>query len=72
MQNNIHEPYDLFKGWLRSKKITYMMLAELLGLNVATVSAKINGQSDFSLSEIQIIKRKYNLEDSIFFTDGVA
>lgn len=68
----IHNPYMKFKGWLKSKNLTYKDVAEVLGLSVATVSAKINGQSDFLLSEIETIKKHYNLESEIFFTDDVA
>ncbi len=68
----VHKPYVKFKGWLKSNMLTYKDLGELLGLSTATVSAKINGQSDFLLSEIQAIKRKYHLDDSIFFDSFVA
>lgn len=62
----IHEPYLEFKGWLRSKNLTYKDVAELLGLSVTTVFAKINGQSDFLLSEIQTMKKTWNLNEKIF------
>ena len=68
----VHSPYAKFKGWLRSNGLTYYDIAVLLGLSVATVSAKINGKSDFLLSEIQIIKKEYNLDSDIFFTENVA
>jgi len=68
----IHSPYAKFKGWLRSNNLTYKEIAELLGLSVATVSAKINGQSDFLLSEIQVIRKHYRLDSDIFFTNEVA
>ena len=62
----IHKPYLKFKGWLKANSLTYKDLGELLGLSTATVSAKINGQSDFLLSEVQTIKSFYNLDDTIF------
>lgn len=68
----VHKPYMKFKGWLKSNSLTYKDLGELLGLSTATVSAKINGQSDFLLSEVQTIKRHYHLDDSIFFDLSVA
>lgn len=68
----IHKPYAKFKGWLRENGLIYKDIAELIGTSTTTVSAKINGQSDFLLSEIQIIKSKYNLKDDIFFADDVA
>lgn len=68
----IHAPYMKFKGWLRSKNLTYKDVADVLGISVATVSAKINGQSDFLVSEIDTIKKQYNLESDIFFAGDVA
>ena len=52
--------------------MTYADIATFLGLNEATVSLKINGQSDFSLSEVQALKSHYKLNSNIFFTDDVA
>lgn len=72
IMNLIHKPYTKFKGWLRSNELTYKDIAELLGISVATVSAKINGKSDFLLSEIQAIKKEYGLSDDIFFNKIVA
>lgn len=68
----LHKPYRNFKGWLRSQNLTYKDIANLLGLSTATVSAKINGQSDFSLSEVKMMKCEYNLDSNIFFTGSVA
>ena len=68
----IHMPYAKFKGWLRENNMTYKDIANLIGNSVATVSAKINGQSDFSLAEINIIISRYDLDFSIFFTNNVA
>ena len=68
----IHNPYDNFKRWLGGNGLTYKDVSELLGLSIATVSSKINGQSDFLLSEIQLLKKHYNLDSEIFFTNIVA
>lgn len=62
----IHAPYDKFKGFLREKRLTYCDIANLLGLSVGTVSQKVNGNSDFYLNEMKIIKEAYNPEDDIF------
>ena len=72
MTKIIHSPYMKFKGWLRENELTYSDLGNLLSINVATVSAKINGASDFTLSEIRLIRKKYALSSDIFFTDDVA
>lgn len=68
----IHKPYAKFKGWLRENGLVYKDIADLIGVSIVTVSAKVNGQSDFLLSEIQIIKSRYNLKDDIFFVDDIA
>lgn len=72
MTKAIHKPYDKFKGWLRENKLTYSDIADFLGINVSTVSQKINGQSDFLLSEINAMKEHYGLPGDIFFTSVVA
>ena len=61
-----------FKGWLRTNGLTYDDVSEVLGISKATVSAKINGTSDFSLSEINVLKRHYKLDSDIFFNNNVA
>ncbi len=72
MKKVIHNPYSKFKGWLRENDLTYKDVAEFLGLSVVTVTAKINGQSDFLLSEIGALQKCYNIDSSIFFNDDVA
>lgn len=68
----IHKPYNKFKIWLKDRKITYSGIAELLGITPTSVMLKINGQSDFTLSEIRAIEIKYGINNEIFFTDDVA
>lgn len=68
----IHQPYNRFKIWLKDNKITYSVIAELLGITTTSVTNKINGQSDFLLSETQLIKSHYHLTDDIFSTEKVA
>lgn len=72
MKKMIHKPYARFKGWIRENGLTYADIAKFLGLNESTVSLKINGSSDFLLSEIQALKSRFNLDSNIFFTDDVA
>ena len=66
MRNLIHQPYSKFKGWLRENGLTYADIALDLGLNEATISLKMNGQSDFFLSEVMAIMKKYHLKSEIF------
>lgn len=70
--NRIHKPYNKFKIWLKDNNITYSIIAELLGITETSVMYKINGKSDFLLSEVQLIKSKYQLTDDIFSTSIVA
>ena len=71
-RKKIHPPYTKFKGWMRENGITYSDIAVFLGVAPSTVCLKVNGSSDFLLSEIQLLKNKYNLDNNIFFTPFVA
>ena len=72
MNQIVHAPYNRFKIWLKDNNITYAELGNLLGPSETTIAFKINGKSDFLLSEIQLLRNTYNLSDEIFFTDIVA
>ncbi len=72
MKQQTHKPYSKFKGWLRENNLTYADIADFLGINQTTVALKINGHSDFLLSEIQALKDEFSLDSNIFFTDDVA
>lgn len=72
MQKLIHNPYNKFKGWLVENNLTYSDIGDVLGLNKTTVSLKINGQSDFYLSEVILLIKEYGLSFDIFFTNYVA
>lgn len=65
-KNLVHKPYNKFKGFIRENSLTYKDIASSLGLTTSTVSMKINGHSDFYLSEIALLKSKYGLSDDIF------
>ncbi len=51
-------------------------LAEVIGISVATFNYKLNGKSEFTQSEIQKIRERYNLTDEevveIFFDSVVS
>lgn len=68
----VHPPYNKFKGWLRENNITYAEVGEVIGRDEVTVCSKINGQSDFLLNEIKMLKKKYRLNSDIFFENPVA
>ena len=68
----VHKPYHRFKNWLRENRVPYREIADLLGVRIPTIAAKINGDSDFYLSEVRAIRRKYGLSSDYFSTDNVA
>ncbi|MBQ8390938.1 MAG: hypothetical protein IJX50_00125 [Clostridia bacterium] len=68
----VHEPYHKLKNWLRENRVPYREIADFLGLTIPTVAAKINGDSDFYLSEVQALRRKYGLSADYFYTGTVA
>lgn len=65
-----HEPYTQFKGWLRGNSKKYKDVSELLHCTIGTVSQKINGYSDFSISEVNKIINTYGIDYNIFLPQG--
>ena len=51
-------------------------LAEAMDISLSRLNAKINGSGEFSQSEIQFVKDRYDLDadkvDEIFFTPPVS
>ena len=72
VSTRIHTPYNRLKIWLKDNGITYSEIAQLLGRTETSIMFKINGKSDFTLSEIQLLKSTYKINTDIFFTDDVA
>jgi len=70
MKNKIskHKPYNKLKGVLREKEVTYLALSVFLGISETSISHKINGVSDFFLSEVNAMQTKYDLDTSIFLS----
>lgn len=66
MKKIVHEPYNKLKGFLYEKGITYDNVAHLIGVTASTVSMKINGYSDFYLSEQRLIKKEYGVDENFF------
>lgn len=64
-----HEPYRKLKGALRERGITYSQLANTLKISETAVSHKINGKSDFYLSEVTKIENEYGIKVNIFFRE---
>jgi len=59
----------LFKAQVIVEGKTFNEVADYLGINVATLYRKMNGESDFFRDEIQKLKEFLNIKnpDEIFF-----
>lgn len=64
---------NLFRAKLKARRKTVKDIAEAVGVSEATLYRKINGTSDFTRNEIQLIRQYLNLcaeeVDEIFFAD---
>lgn len=64
---------ELLKAEMVKKKINADILSDKLGINTATFYRKMNGESEFDRSELQIIRNELNLSpddmDAIFFAN---
>ena len=65
-----------FKAKLVEAGLTVEKLAEIIGINQATLYRKIAGKSEFTRIEMQVVQKALHLsrEDlcSIFFAEGLA
>ena len=65
-----------FRQAMIANRDTQTKLAEALGLSQSGISDRINGKTDFKLSEINFIIQRYHLSPSeantIFFADLVS
>ncbi len=67
MKKKAHEPYNKLKGFLVEKQLTYLDVANTLNISITAVMNKINGTSDFYVSEIKKLQSKYGVKLDIFF-----
>ena len=62
---------ELLKAKMVAKGVSAEELADKIGINTITLYRKINGKTEFTRSEMQIIKSVFNLNkgemDAIFF-----
>ena len=56
------------RGWIAAHRIRRAQISDPLGIDVATVSAKINGHSDWRQSEIQALHDNLYMPIDIFFS----
>ena len=61
---------------MKRNEDTQEKLAEALGLQISGVCARINGNIDFRISEVEKIRDRYNLSNEelvkIFFTKNAS
>lgn len=67
-----HPPYVKLKRLFAAREITYKDVAKVIQTTEATVMCKINGDSDFSISEMKTICATFGIDPGIFFADDVA
>lgn len=67
-----NKTYLRFKAWLVENNIKQKVIAELLGIDVVTLNQKLNGWSDFTYTEVEIICDHYNLSADLFRRNKVA
>lgn len=61
-----HEPYNKVKGKMREMGMTYQDVAEKLGMSRVSLGDKINGKSDFLVSEAVALANILSTEIKIF------
>lgn len=61
-----HEPYQKVKGKIRELNMTYTDVADKLGLSHASLCDKINGKSDFLVSEAILVADILSTDIRIF------
>lgn len=68
-RKTVHEPYNKLKGALREKGLTYSDVAKTLDISETAVGFKINGTSDFYLSEVEVLMNVYGFLLEIFLQE---
>ena len=61
-----HEPYNKVKGKMREMNLTYRDVAEKLGMSRVSLGDKLNGKSDFLVSEAVALANILSTEMNIF------
>jgi len=64
-----HQPYNKLKGKFKEKELTYKDVAKMLSCSETAISHKMNGISDFSISEAKIIMSAVGVKEDIFFAN---
>ncbi|MEK5390173.1 helix-turn-helix transcriptional regulator [Margalitia sp. FSL K6-0131] len=63
-----HAPYSKFKAFLVENNINQQEVADLLGKSKSALNQNLNGTGgDFSLKELRIICKKFNISADDYF-----
>lgn len=63
-----HTPYTKFKAFLDERGINQKEVADLLGKSTSALNQNLNGTGgDFSLSEVRLICKTYQISADEFF-----
>ena len=65
-KKQVHQPYQKLKGVLRERGLTYADIAKILNVSETAISHKVNGRSDFYISQVRKIQNEYGFESEIF------
>ena len=57
-------------GYLKTKQIKQEQVAKFLGIGRTTLNRKLNGQSDFRISEVKAIHKQFNIPIELFFKEN--
>lgn len=68
-KQKIHEPYETFKRALSTMGLHYEDVAKAIGSTPATVQLKVEGYSDFYISEQRAISEQLGIGAETFFAD---
>lgn len=72
MSTRKHAPYTAVKRWFAGHGITYKDVGEVINCSEATVQLKLNGGSDFYITEQIAICNRFGMDPAIFFENSVA
>lgn len=72
MSKRKHAPYIALKRAIAGKGLIYKDVAAVIGVTETTLMLKINGSSDFYLSEMRAICEAFGFSASVFFAGDVA
>lgn len=67
-----HQPYEKLKKALMLMGVTYKQVSQVIGTSESTVMLKINGGSDFFITEMMTISDEFGIPMATFFNDDVA